>query len=173
MVRKALITLLLALVVAPTALATPPGQISVPASVIAAHPSGHQLNQSVQTVSTSTLVSPFAEERVTCWRAFFTGDNGGWFGDERENINPYWCGNGSVMRSLDSSWHYQNCSILVSCAGETGVGTWTGCTYGCASDGQEITGHFRVNLGYQLTVDETVIYQVYGNGQFWSYAYHN
>jgi hypothetical protein len=24
-----------------------------------------------------------------------------------------------------------------------------------------------------LTVDETVIYQVYGNGQFWSYAYHN
>jgi hypothetical protein len=169
-VRKFLSIVVLALVAAPAALAAPP-PIAVPPAVIAAHPGGEALTATVQTVTTT--VSPFAAERISCWRSYFTGDNGGWVGTEQETINPGWCGNGTALRSADSSWHYESCSLLVNCTGETGVGTWLGCANGCSSLGQQITGHFRVNVGVLLSVDETVIYQLYGNGQSWYYAYHN
>ena len=153
MVRKVLFLLVFALAATPAAFAGP-GQIPVPASILAAHPNGYALDVTVQPVAQtpgrptpSAGFSPLAEDRVSCWRSFFTGDNGGWFGTERENINPYWCGTGTVLRSVDSSWHYEDCSLLVSCEGETPVGTWYGCSSGCWSDGQQITGHFTVFLG--------------------------
>jgi hypothetical protein len=160
-----------ALAAVPAALGAPPPQLAVPAAIAAAHPDGQQVFP--QVIAVAPIASPSAAERINCWRSYFTGDNGGIWGTEQEHVNPYWCGNGSTMRGADSSWHYQSCSLLVSCLGETGVGTWYGCPNGCPSLGQQITGHFKVNAGIQLTVDETVVYEVYPNGQSWYYAYHN
>jgi hypothetical protein len=192
MVRKVLVAALLSalLASAPAALAARPGppigdpvlpqQIPVPAEVIAAHPNGVPLVARAVVASLPADVgnprraaSRRDAERVYCWRAYFTGDNGGWFGTEQEVVNPYWCGNGSVMRNVDQSYHYQSCSILVSCQGENGPFGWFGCTYGCASYGGEVIGRFSVYLLTEIHVDETVLYELYGNGQYWSYAYHN
>lgn len=169
----------------PPSLDAPPApqQIPVPADVIAAHPNGvplfaraiiAQLPAAAGSPRRLSSSSGRREvERITCWRAYFTGDNGGWFGTEQQIINPYWCGNGSVMRHVDTSWHYQTCSLLVSCQGENGPFTWFGCTYGCTSYGGEIVGRFSVYLLTDVHVDETVLFELYGNGQFWGYAYHN
>jgi hypothetical protein len=153
-----------------------PTAVPVPADVIAAHPDGHPAALDAIAVlrPASIAVTPNASERISCWRGYFLGDNSGFWGTEQEYINPYWCGNGSVTRGVDPSWHGESCNWFVVCAGETGVATWYGCPNGCASIGQQITGHFRVDLNLsQVSVDETVVYQLYGNGQYWSYAYHN
>jgi hypothetical protein len=155
----------------PAAATVQPVEIPVPADVRAAHPDGRA--GTLQAVVASRPVTPNASEWVGCWRAYFTGDNSGWWGTEQENINPYWCGNGSAMRGVDASWHWQSCSWLVSCGGESGVGTWYGCGYGCGSVGQQIVGHFRVQVVTSLGVDITVLYQLYPNGTYWSYTYHN
>jgi hypothetical protein len=188
MVRKVLMAVVLAaLVSAPGALAASPlgdallpQQIPVPAEVIAAHPNGVPLFARAVAAPVPAdagqprrTASRRDEERVYCWRAYFTGDNGGWFGTEQEIVNPYWCGNGAVTRSVDQSWHYQSCSLLVSCQGENGPFGWIGCTYGCASYGGEIIGRFSVYLLTEVHVDETVLYELYGNGQYWGYSYHN
>lgn len=185
MVRKALIVIMLALVAVPAATAAPPPtvvipphQLPVPADVAAAHPAGHALDARAVVVSTSQaparrLSARRDEERITCWRAFFTGDNSGWFGTEQETINPYWCGNGSVTRGVDSSWHYQSCTILVGCNGESGPFTWIGCSSGCSSYGGEIIGRFTVYIFTGAHVDLTVLYQLYGNGAYWGYVYHD
>jgi hypothetical protein len=153
-----------------------PTAVPVPASVVAAHPDGHPA--AVDAVAALKLpgisVTPNAAERVNCWRAFFTQDNSGVWGTEQEWINPYWCGNGSAMRGLDSGWHGQSCNWFVTCAGEGGIGTWYGCANGCSSVGQQITGHFRVDyILSQATVDLTVVYQLYPNGNYWAYGYKN
>jgi hypothetical protein len=184
MVRKVLTALVLTLAVVPAAVAAPPPlgdtllprQVPVPPEVIAAHPNGVPViaRAVVATeVGNRRLAARRDTERIYCWRAYFTGDNGGWFGTEQEIINPYWCGNGSVTRNVDQSWHYQSCSILVSCEGENGPFGWYGCTYGCASYGGEIIGRFSVYIFTAVHVDETVLYELYGNGQYWTYAYHN
>lgn len=161
----------------PTAALVQPTLLPVPASLVAAHPGGRSGVLAAEPApgpATGTGgVSTNAEERISCWRAYFSGDNSGPWGSETENVNPYWCGNGSVTRGLDSSWHWQSCSWLVSCGGESGPGTWTGCANGCASIGQQIVGHFRVQIVTSLSVDITVAYQLYGNGGYWSYAWHN
>jgi hypothetical protein len=186
MVRKALFTLVVALVAAPWAAASPPPaapgppahRLPVPADVLAAHPGGFALPAVAAVVGTTPapIRSTAARrdgERITCWRAYFTGDNSGWFGTEQETINPYWCGNGSVLRGEDSSWHYQSCTLLVSCNGESGPFGWIGCTYGCSSYGGEIIGRFTVNLFTGAHVDLTVLFEVYGDGGYWGYVYHD
>ena len=153
-----------------------PQAIPVPAAVVAAHPNGQPGGLTAVVAAAPAAqpgTSPTATERVTCWRAYFTADNGSWIGTEKEWINPYWCGNGSVMRGIDASWHGQNCSFFVACHGESGIGTWFGCANGCDSIGQQIDGHFTVYYIVTVSVDVTVLYQLYGNGQYWSYTYHN
>ena len=153
-----------------------PQAIAVPADVVAAHPNG-QPGGLTGVVDVSPAVRPEttanASERVTCWRVYFTADNSSWLGTEKEWINPSWCGNGSVTRSIDPSWHGQSCSFFIGCRGESGIGTWYGCANGCDSIGQQIDGHFSVYYGVTVNVDLTVLYQLYGNGQYWSYTYHN
>jgi hypothetical protein len=153
-----------------------PHAIPVPASVIAAHPNGQA--GAFTAVADLQAGSRFgtttnAGERVNCWRAYFTEDYSGTLGTEKEWINPSWCGNGSVMRSLDTSWHGQSCSFLVSCHGEGGIGTWYGCGNGCVSVGQQITGHLAVYTLVNVNTDLTVVYELYPNGDNWSYGYHN
>jgi hypothetical protein len=162
-------------IAAPRTTLVQPTQLPVPAEIVAAHPGGTAGVLGAATVvrPPSIVVSPNAEERISCWRAYFTGDNSGWWGSEQENINPSWCGNGSATRGLDSGWHWQSCSWLVSCGGESGVGTWIGCENGCSSVGQQIVGHFRIDVIKVLSVDITVAYELYGNGGYWSYSWHN
>lgn len=152
-----------------------PAEVPVPASVIAAHPNGQSGVLSAGPVARlpSIGATPNADERVSCWRAGFSGDNSGWWGSEQENINPYWCGNGYATRGVDTGWHWQSCSWIVSCEGESGVGTWYGCPNGCSSIGQQIVGHFRVDVIRSLSVDITVAYELYGNGGYWSWSWHN
>jgi hypothetical protein len=152
-----------------------PTEMPVPVSVIAAHPDGWSPGLTAVAIPRRAGFDmlPSVEERLSCWRAYFAFDNGGWFGQETEWINPYWCGNGHVTRGVDTSWHGQNCSFLVSCAGENGPGTWYGCPYGCTSIGQQIDGHFRVHLIADLNVDLTIVYELYGSGGYWSWAWHN
>jgi hypothetical protein len=151
-----------------------PTQLPVPAGVIAAHPGGSAgVISAVVARAPTDGVSTDEAERIGCWRGYFSGDNSGLWGEERETINPYWCGNGNVTRGVDSGWHYQSCSWLVTCGGESGVGTWIGCSSGCGSIGQQIVGHFRVQIVSSFGVDITVAYELYGNGGYWSYAWHN
>jgi hypothetical protein len=152
-----------------------PTQLPVPAEIVAAHPGGVSgvLNVVAVPRPVGIGVSPNDEDRISCWRGYFSGDNSGWLGEERQSINPYWCGNGSVTRGVDSSWHWQSCSWLVSCRGESGVGTWYGCANGCSSIGQQIVGHFQVDVLKVLSVDITVAYELYAGGGNWSYAWHN
>jgi hypothetical protein len=150
-----------------------PFELPVPADIVAAHPNGRSASIKAVVVHTRSLLAKRDAERISCWRAYFTGDNSGPWGSEQENINPYWCGNGSVTRSADSSWHWQSCSWLVSCTGESGVGTWYGCDNGCSSIGQQIIGHFRVQVIVNLGVDITVAYELYGSGGYWGYSWHN
>jgi hypothetical protein len=152
-----------------------PTEVAVPASVVAAHPDGWSLGLAAVAAPrrAGIGVTPNVEERIGCWRAYFTNDHGGWFGEETEWINPYWCGNGHVTRGLDTSWHGQSCSVLVSCAGESGPGTWYGCPYGCGSIGQQIDGHFRVHLVADFSVDLSIAYELYGNGGSWNWVWHN
>lgn len=148
-----------------------PRAVPVPAAVVAAHPDGHPGGLTAVPVGGGAMVN--ATERVSCWRSYFTNDNSIPLGTEQEWINPYWCGNGSVMRGVDSSWHGQTCSILVSCGGESGVATWYGCANGCGSIGQQINGQFAVHLPITLYVTLTVLYELYPDGTFWSYTYHS
>src|SRR5712691_233100 len=141
-----------------------PFELPVPAEIVAAHPNGNRASLLAVVVPTSSTFARRDAERINCWRGYFTGDNSGWWGTEQENINPSWCGNGSVTRGVDSGWHWQSCSWLVSCTGESGVGTWYGCDYGCSSIGQQIVGHFRVQIFTSLGVDITVAYELYGSG---------
>jgi hypothetical protein len=153
-----------------------PHAIPVPADVVAAHPNGQAgaLTAVPDLQAAARLgTTPNAGERISCWRSYFTEDYSGTLGTEKEWINPYWCGNGSVMRGLDSSWHGQSCSFLVSCHGEGGVGTWYGCENGCVSIGQQITGHLSVYTLVNVNTDLTVVYELYPNGDYWSYGYHN
>jgi hypothetical protein len=151
-----------------------PHAVPVPAAVVAAHPEGRSGGITAVAVAPSPGSATInAGEAISCWRAYFTNDNSGPWGTEQENINPYWCGNGSAMRGADAGWHWQNCSWLVSCGGENGPGTWYGCGSGCGSLGQQIVGHFRVQILANLGVDLTVLYQLYPNGNYWSYTYHN
>lgn len=153
-----------------------PHAVAVPADVVAAHPGGASGGLTAQAVLQPVGAggaATNATERVSCWRAYFVNDNSIPFGTEREWINPYWCGNGSAMRGSDSGWHGQTCSILVSCEGESGVGTWYGCGYGCSSLGQQIDGHFAVHTGVTFYVTDTVLYELYPNGGYWSYTYHS
>jgi hypothetical protein len=151
-----------------------PRAVPVPAAVVAAHPQGVSGGMTAVAVSPSPGSATInAGEAISCWRSYFTADNSGAWGSEQEHINPYWCGNGSAMRGLDSSWHWQSCSWLVSCAGENGPATWYGCGSGCSSVGQQIVGHFRVQVIANLGVDLTVLYELYPNGTYWSYTYHN
>jgi hypothetical protein len=114
MVRKVLLAAWLSIVLAtaPAALARPPApgpvgdtliprQIPVPADVLAAHPNGVPLTARAFVAplpadvgSPRRTASHRDVERIYCWRAYFTGDNGGWFGTEQQIVNPYWCGNG-------------------------------------------------------------------------------
>jgi hypothetical protein len=155
--------------------AVQPAAVAVPAAVAAAHPNGHPGGLTAESVlpAAGGGASINAAERVSCWRSYFTNDNSIPLGTEKEWINPYWCGNGSVTRGVDSSWHGQSCSILVSCGGESGVGTWYGCPNGCSSIGQQIDGQFAVHTGVTLYVTLTVLYQLYPNGTYWSYTYHS
>ena len=77
------------------------------------------------------------------------------------------------MRGTDLSWHGQTCSFLVTCRGEGGIGTWYGCANGCTSIGQQIVGHFSVYVLAEVNTDLTVVYQLYPDGTYWSYGYHN
>jgi hypothetical protein len=156
-------------------LAFQPHEVPVPDAIVAAHPAGQAGAMTAVTVRSPSPGSATinAGEAVGCWRAYFTGDNSGPWGSEQENINPYWCGNGSAMRGADAGWHWQSCSWLVSCGGENGPVTWYGCANGCGSLGQQIVGHFRVQVLANLGVDITVLYQLYPNGNYWSYTYHN
>jgi hypothetical protein len=162
-------------IAAPVAAIVQPHAIPVPADVVAAHPNGQPgALTAVPDLQAARLgATPNAGERVSCWRSYFTEDYSGHLGTETEWINPAWCGNGSVMKSSDTSWHGQNCSFFVSCHGEGGVGTWYGCSTGCPSLGQQITGHFSVFVGYTVSTDLTVTYEIYPNGDYWSYGYHN
>jgi hypothetical protein len=151
-----------------------PFELPVPADIVAAHPNGRRASlRAVLVTPRRSLSARKDEERVNCWRGYFDGDNSGPWGTEQENINPYWCGNGSVTRGLDSGWHWQSCSWFVSCNGESGVGTWLGCPYGCSSVGQQIVGHFHVWAVRDLAVDITIAYELYGSGGYWSYSWHN
>ena len=47
------------------------------------------------------------------------------------------------------------------------------CVYTHEKSGGEIIGRFSVYIFTEVHVDETVLYELYGNGQYWSYAYHN
>lgn len=161
---------------APVVSVVQPHAIPVPADVVAAHPNGQSgvLSAVADLQPGARLsVTPNAGERISCWRSYFAEDYSGNLGTEKEWINPYWCGNGSVMRALDTSWHGQSCSFDVSCHGETGIGTWYGCANGCVSLGQEITGHFSVYFLYNVNTDLTVDYELYPNGDYWSYGFHN
>jgi hypothetical protein len=164
-------------IAAPVTAVVQPHAIPVPADVIAAHPNGQPgAFTAVPDLQTAARLgtTPNAEERISCWRSYFTEDYSGDLGTEKESINPYWCGNGSIMRGGDSSWHGQTCSFLVSCRGEGGVGTWYGCPNGCVSLGQQITGHFSVYaILTNVNTDLTVVYELYPNGNYWSYGYHN
>ncbi|HEY8704471.1 MAG TPA: hypothetical protein VIL98_06935 [Gaiellaceae bacterium] len=150
-----------------------PHAVAVPAAVVAAHPNGQAGGLTavpvVQPAGAGATVN--AGERLSCWRAYFTYDHSPGVGAETEWINPYWCGNGSAMRGVDAGWHGQICTILVSCAGESGVGTWYGCANFCGSLGQQIDGHFALWLGVAINTTLTVIYQLYPNGNYWSYFY--
>jgi hypothetical protein len=150
-----------------------PFELPVPADIVAAHPNGRPAAIRAVVVPRRSLLARTDAERISCWRAYFSGDNSGAWGAEQENINPYWCGNGSVTRGVDSGWHWQSCSWLVSCGGESEVGTWYGCSSGCSSIGQQIVGHFRVQIITSLGVDITVAYELYGSGGYWSYSWHN
>jgi hypothetical protein len=152
-----------------------PVAVAVPAAIVAAHPDGHAGGLTAEPVlqASGGGATVNAAERVSCWRSYFTNDNSIPIGTEREWINPYWCGNGSVTRGVDASWHGQTCSLLVSCSGESGVGTWYGCPNGCSSIGQQIDGQFAVHPGVTLYVTLTVVYQLYPNGNYWSYTYHS
>jgi hypothetical protein len=153
-----------------------PQLVPVPAAVVAAHPNGQPGGLTAEAVlpTAGGGSTTNAAERVSCWRSYFTNDNSIPLGTEKEWINPYWCGgNGSVMRGVDSSWHGQTCSILVSCGGEGGVATWYGCANGCVSIGQQIDGQFAVHPGVTLYVTLTVEYELYPNGNYWSYTYHS
>ena len=149
-----------------------PHAVAVPAAVVAAHPDGQAGAVSAVSVLQPTGGATInATERITCWRAYFTYNHSPGVGTETEWINPYWCGNGSAMRGADAGWHGQICTILVSCAGESGVGTWFGCGSGCGSIGQQINGYFAVWLGVNVNATLTVLYQLYPNGNYWSYYY--
>lgn len=152
-------------------------RVAVPAEVLAAHPGGTSgVLSAVAASSTSgPRIGPIGTGTASsCWRAYFTGDNSlGWFGTEQQHINPFWCGNGYAMRGVDSGWHWQSCTWLVSCTGQDGPATWGGCANGCWSIGQQIVGHFVVYAGFPTSVDITVLYELYGNGQYWDYEYHN
>jgi hypothetical protein len=151
-----------------------PRAVPVPAAVVAAHPDGRTAGITAVAVTPSPgSVTINAGEAINCWRAYFTNDNSGAWGTEQENINPHWCGNGSAMRGADAGWHWQSCSWLVTCGGENGPGTWYGCASGCGSLGQQIVGHFRVQVLANLGVDLTVLYELYPNGNYWSWMYHN
>jgi hypothetical protein len=151
-----------------------PRAVPVPAAIVAAHPGGQAGGMTAVAVGSAPGSATIdTTEAIGCWRAYFTGDNSGLWGTEQEHINPYWCGNGSAMRGLDAGWHWQSCSWLVSCVGENGPGTWYGCGSGCGSVGQQIVGHFRVEVLANLGVDITVLYELYPNGTYWSYTYHN
>jgi hypothetical protein len=151
-----------------------PRAVPVPAAIVAAHPGGQAGGMTAVAVGSAPGSATIdTTEAIGCWRAYFTGDNSGLWGTEQEHINPYWCGNGSAMRGLDAGWHWQSCSWLVSCVGENGPGTWYGCGSGCGSLGQQIVGHFRVEILANLGVDITVLYELYPNGTYWSYTYHN
>jgi hypothetical protein len=151
-----------------------PTELAVPADVVAAHPDGAPVAVAAVAMRASVGgASINAGEAVRCWRAYFTQDNSGPWGIEQEYINPGWCGNGSAMRSLDTGWHGESCSWWVGCAGEDGPATWYGCSYGCGSVGQQITGHFHVQVIWNLSVDNTIVYELYPNGNYWAYGYHN
>ena len=109
-------------IAAPATAVIQPRAIPVPADVVAAHPNGQPgAFTAVPDLQPAARLgtTPNAEERISCWRSYFTEDYSGDLGTEKEWINPYWCGNGSIMRGGDSGWHGQTCSFLVSCRGET------------------------------------------------------
>src|SRR3954469_3600785 len=86
---------------APNPIALP--HVSVPAEIVAAHPGGSAASGTAVAVPRPTGTTPSAGERITCWRQYITGDNSGFWGTEQEYMNPLWCGNGSVVRSIDAS----------------------------------------------------------------------
>jgi len=153
-------------------LAVQPHAVAVPAAVVAAHPNGQVGGLTAEPVAPSVGGATVSStERISCWRAYFTYNHSPGVGTEAEWINPYWCGNGSSMRGIDNGWHGQICTILVSCEGESGIGTWYGCGSGCLSIGQQINGYFAVWLGVSINTTLTVIYELYPNGNYWSYYY--
>ena len=57
-----------------------------------------------------------------CWRAYVHASGSHWTSSSwNHHFNPAWCGNGSVVTSVDPGWHYQTTSGLY---GPNGVSRW-------------------------------------------------
>lgn len=100
-----------------------------------------------------------------CWsRTFsYSGANGAWL-----RVSPRWCGYGYTwgVNNSNRSWGY---GYGVGPSGTWGPDLWGGCEYGCGS-----AGYQWVQPWWQVPVPRiTLLWELYGNGQSWSYGYDN
>jgi hypothetical protein len=98
-----------------------------------------------------------------CWRAYITASGSHWSGSSwSHHFNPAWCGNGSVVTSVDPSWHYQSTSGFY---GTRGVSHWTisGCV-GCPSIRFHAQGRFSFSFwGWNSHFDDDRFITLYGS----------
>lgn len=100
-----------------------------------------------------------------CWsRGFSASANGAWM-----RVAPRWCGYNGYVQGVNNGnrsfgWGYgpgpPNDRTW-------GPDVWTGCEWGCSSVGYQWWQPWYT--GWPARV--TIVWQVYGNGQAWSYGY--
>ncbi len=105
---------------------------------------------------------------VYCWGATLTVNNFNGPGIEYENWNPRWCGNTSVLTSVDRSDHHPfTIGFNTSTQSEYGPSTYSGCASGCGNEVSWIVARFTVSYKAVSYEDQLAMcINVTGNGAF-------
>jgi hypothetical protein len=177
----------------PAGAGSPPVDVPVPAEVIAAHPNGQVLHPTrVESVDPATARAIMIRDGVLaadgapitrrlagasrslasgCWRAYFQYTDNSWFWGRAElHVNPLWCGNGYTLTSVDNSWHYQVCTNVISCLGQSGPNLGAGCPW-CDQAWYTLTGYYSGLAYIAFHFTENIAFALYGNGQNWAYGW--